>query len=75
MDQGWFGVLEFGGHVSSQSKVWILVNGTWDQARHIGSTAKDLWERVAERWRSLDGHKVKLSNIIAEEGEGKARVR
>lgn len=46
MDQSRLGVLQFHGNVSGETEVWILVDGTWNQARDIALCAKDVGERV-----------------------------
>ena len=65
VDQGRLGVLELVGNITRQTEVRILVNGARDQARNVGTIAKDGRESVRERGGGLDRHKVRLSDVIA----------
>lgn len=49
MDQRRLRVLQFYGNVSGEPEVWILVDGTWNQARDIALCAKYVRERVRKR--------------------------
>lgn len=65
VDQGRLGILELVGNITRQAEVRILVNGARDQARNVGTIAKDGGEGVRERGGGLDRHKVRLADVIA----------
>lgn len=60
-----FGVSEFGGDVTREAEVWVLVDGAGDEGGDIMFGAKDLWVRVREGCGSLDGGKVNFADVVA----------
>lgn len=54
MNQRRLRVLQFHGNVSGKTEVWILVDGTWNQAWNIALCAEDVRERVRKCRGRLD---------------------
>ena len=50
--------------VSGHSKVWVLVDGCWNNAGNVGSLAINVRERVAKTRGSLHGREGKLTNVV-----------
>lgn len=74
MEEGGFGVFQLLGDVAGYSEVWVLVDGTWDEAGDVRFGAKDVGESVAEGRSRLDRSKVDFADVAgfieAESGLG-----
>lgn len=46
MDERGLAVFEFSGYVARETEIWVLIDGTWDEARYICFGTKDLGERI-----------------------------
>ena len=64
MQQGRLGILQLMRYVTSKAEIRVLVDSTRDKARDIRLGAKDLRERVGERWCSLNRAEVYLSDVV-----------
>jgi len=65
VQEGWFGVSEFGSDIAGESEVWVLVDCAGDKGWNIVSCAKYVGVRVGERGCSLDRCEVDLADVVA----------
>ena len=59
-----FLVLQFLREISGHSKVWILINGTGNQALYI-LLSKNVWKCIWEWWNGLNRWVSKFANTLA----------
>lgn len=64
VQEGGFRILELDSNITRQPEVGVLVDSAGDQARNVGSSAKDLRERIREGWRGLDRCEVDFADIV-----------
>ena len=65
MHQGRFRVLETHRNVTSQSKVGVLVNSTWNQTGYVTLRTKHMGESVGEGRSGLDGSEMDFTDSIS----------
>lgn len=51
-------------HITRHAEVWVLVNGTRDQAAQVFALAEHVRKAVAKAWSCLDGRESNLSNVV-----------
>jgi hypothetical protein len=64
VERSWLHVFQLLSYVTSHSEIWVLIDGSWDEALDVSFVSVDVRERIGEARDSLDWRESELTNVV-----------